>query len=70
MIFGKQKLLEYFGVENVDMHVIYSLLFNCRQLVATHLKNVYSLDRLADEDEGVIVCVDESMFTYNDNGQQ
>ena len=26
----KQKLLEDYGVENVDIHVIYSLLFNCR----------------------------------------
>ena len=66
----KQKLLEDFGVENVDMHVIYSLLFNCRQIVATHLKNVYSIDRLADEDDGVIVCADESLFTHNANEQQ
>lgn len=37
------------------MHVIYSLLFNCRQLVATHLKNVYLLDRLTNEDNDVII---------------
>ena len=66
----KKKLLEDYGVENVDMHVIYSLLFNCRQIVATHIKNVYSIDRLADEDEDAIVCVDESLFTHNTNEQQ
>ena len=48
----KQKLLEEIRVENVDMHIIYSLLFNCRRLAPTHIKNVYSIDRLADDDYG------------------
>ncbi len=66
----KKKLLEEYGVEKVDIHVIYSLLFNCGQLVATHLINVYSLDRLAKEDDDMIICVDKSLFTHNVNEQQ
>ena len=66
----EKKSLEDYGVENVDMHVIYSLLFSCRQLIATHLKNVYSLDRLSNEDDDEIICVDESLFTHNSHEQQ
>ena len=52
----KNKLKEVYEVE---MNVIYSLLFNCRQLLATHLKIEYSLGRLAYENDNVIICVDE-----------
>lgn len=66
----KNKLTEVYELENVDRNVIYSLLFNCRQLFATHLKNVYSLDQLAYENDNAIICVDELLFTHNANEQQ
>ena len=37
--------------ENIDMHAIFYLLLNCHQFVSSYLKNVYSLDKLAYEND-------------------
>jgi len=49
---------------------IYTLIFKCRQTIANHLKNIYSLDRLALRDANNIICVDEFLFTHNAEEQQ
>ena len=48
---------------------IYVFITNCRKANATHLKNVYKLDKLTDNNTNYSFSIDESLFTYMSNKQ-
>ena len=56
-------------MDKVDTRFIYNFLFNCRRIIASHLRNVYALERLVNTNVNQIVCGDESLFTHQE-GQQ
>lgn len=60
----KIKLEEEYGIDNLNPKFIYCFIANCRKAIATHLKNVYKLDRLADNNANNTIAVDESIFTH------
>ena len=60
----KAKLEELYNINKVDSRFIYNFIFACRRIIANYLKNVYSLERLANTNSNITVCVDESLFTH------
>ena len=66
----KCKLEEDYNIENVDTRVIYAFVSNLRKAIATHLRNTYILDRLANINANQRIAFDESLFTHNANIQQ
>ena len=65
----KSKLEELYNIDNVDIRLIYKFLFINRKAIATYIRNIYIIDRLAFKNANHHISIDESLFTHN-NGNQ
>ena len=61
---------EEYEQEKIDPRFIYAFIFKCRQAIATYLRNIYALDRLALTNSQQVVFFDESLFTHKEEEQQ
>ena len=64
------KLKEDYEQDNIDPRFIYALVRNCRQAIATYLRNIYALDTLALTNAQQVIWVDEPLFVRNEGEQQ
>jgi len=64
------KLKEDYEKDNIDPRFIYTFVCKCRKAIATYMRNMYALDRLALANAQQVICVDESLFTHNEGQQQ
>ena len=62
------ELKQIYKKNTVDDRVIYSFVDFYRKIIATHLRNIYKLEKLAYNNNHHI-GVDESLFSHN-NGNQ
>ena len=44
----KNKLEEIYKINSCDSRVIYNFIFNIRKIIASHIRNEYTLERLAN----------------------
>ena len=65
----KTKLEEVYQINKVDNRFIYEFLYNYWTIIASHLRNIYSLKRLVSKNSNQIICVDESLFSHIEGEQ-
>ena len=66
----KLKLEEEYHKETVNSKLIYETLTICRKAIATYLRNIYQIERLAFTNANNVIAMDESLFTHINNTQQ
>ena len=62
-------LISYYNKEKIDNRFIYSFVDKLRQIIATHMKNVYKIEQLASPNSNNHISIDESLFSHQ-NGEQ
>ena len=55
--------------EKLDRRFIYNIIINLRKIIASYLRNVYSLERLVGNNANQTLCIDESLFTLTEGAQ-
>ena len=63
------KIEEIYNREKLDRRFIYNFIINLRKIIASYLRNVYSLERLAKKNAHQTLCVDESLFSHTEGAQ-
>ena len=63
------KLNEKFSLENTDIKLIYEFISQIRHYIAHYYKDLYILEKLANEGENRRFAIDESLFVHM-NGSQ
>jgi hypothetical protein len=65
----KAKLEEQYNITNIDSRFIYKFISSCRKIIANYFRNVYSLERLANKNANLTICLDVSLFTHIQGSQ-
>jgi len=65
----KTKLEEDYELNNVGTRFLYNFIYICRLIIASHLRNVYTLERLVDNNSNQIIYVNEYLFAHIDGEQ-
>lgn len=65
----KTKLEELYKINSCDNRCIYIFIFNLWEIIASHIRNEYVLDSLANNNANQIICVEVSLFIHNEWNQ-
>lgn len=63
------KLKELYSLDTLNNKFIYIFIANCRNAITNYMRQVYTLDPLADLYKYHHVAIDESLFTHEGNCQ-
>lgn len=62
-------LISYYNKEKIDNRFIYSFVDKLRQIIATHMRNIYKIEQWTYPNSNNHISMDESLFSYQ-NGEQ